>query len=172
MEWLNTNTHPSFTFDDFTNKIHIYNNDSERMITNGFIDAIQEILSRNIFQYSDNETRNFPIICFEQKPNYVYVYNTNADSLEPCWIELEREKLVYLMNQIHKVLTKCLLEWKKIQTSNNTFSDQKADTYNKTIVKLMDVNFNQDSTFNKMKGIIYGITKIDLKSMFEYEFEF
>ena len=172
MEWLNTNTHPAFTFDDFNDKIRVSNNETERMISNGFQDSIHEILSRNIFHYTDSETRNFPIICFEQKTNYIYVYNKNADSSEPLWMELEREKLVCLMNKIHKVLTKSLLDWKHTHTTNNTFSDQKADTYNKTLVKLMDVNFNQDSTFNKMKSIIYGITKIDLKSMIEYEFEF
>jgi len=172
IEWLNTNTSPSFTFDDLNDKILVSNNETERMITNGFLDAIHEILSRNILQISNNEPRNFPIICFEQKTNYIYVYNKTLESLEPCWVELERDKFVCLMNQIHKLLAKSLVEWKKTQTSNNAFSDQKADTYNKTIVKLMDVNFNQDSTFNKMKSIIYGLTKLDLKSLIEYEFEF
>jgi hypothetical protein len=69
------------------------------------------------------------------------------------------------------MLTKGLLEWKTTNIAKHMFSDQKADAYNKTIVKLMDVTFTSDSTFTKIKSIIYGITKIDLTSIIEYEFE-
>jgi len=172
MEWMNTNTHPTFTFEDFNNKIHISNTDIERMMSSGVLDTIHEILSRNIFQYTDNDSRSFPIICFEQKTNYIYVYTNKDDSLEsPYWMELERDKLICLMNRIHKMLTKGLLEWKTTNIAKHMFSDQKADAYNKTIVKLMDVTFTSDSTFTKIKSIIYGITKIDLTSIIEYEFE-
>jgi hypothetical protein len=172
IEWMNTNTHPTFTFEDFNDKIHISNTEIERMMSSGVLDTIHEILSRNIFQYTDNDNRSFPIICFEQKTNYIYVYTNKDDSLEsPCWMELERDKLICLMNRIHKMLTKGLLEWKTTNIAKHMFSDQKADAYNKTIVKLMDVTFTNDSTFTKIKSIIYGITKIDLTSIIEYEFE-
>jgi hypothetical protein len=175
IDWLNTNINPEFIFDDLFNKIEVSEEDIERLLMSNFMDIICEIVTNNLYQLSQN--KSLPVFCFDQKTNFIYVYSnkdkdsqSESDSL--CWIELEREKLISFMNKIHMKITKKLTEWKKTQETQGTFIDSKAEKYNKTIMKLMDVNFKQDSTFNKIKSIIYGSLKTDMKALIEYEFEF
>ena len=169
IEWLNTNINPEFIFDDLFNKIEVSEEDIERLLMTNFMDIICEIVTNNLYKLS--QSKSLPIFCFDQKTNFIYVYNIK-DSQTPCWFELEREKLISFMNKIHMKITKKLSEWKKTQESQGTFVDSKAEKYNKTIMKLMDINFKQDNTFNKIKSIIYGSLKTDMKALIEYEFEF
>jgi len=175
IEWLNSNINPEFIFDDLFNKIEVSEEDIERLLMSNFMDIICEIVTNNLYQLSQN--KSLPVFCFDQKTNYIYVYSnkdkdSQTESNSRCWIELEREKLISFMNKIHMKITKKLTEWKKTQEIEGTFVDSKAEKYNKTIMKLMDVNFKQDSTFNKIKSIIYGSLKTDMKALIEYEFEF
>jgi hypothetical protein len=172
IEWLNTNINPEFIFDDLFDNIEVSEEDIERLLMTNFMDIICEIVTNNLYKLS--QSKSLPIFCFDQKTNYIYVYNIQniPQSENPSWSPVEREKLISFMNKIHMKITKKLSEWKKTQEIDGTFVDSKAEKYNKTIIKLMDINFKQDNTFNKIKSIIYGSLKTDMKALVEYEFEF
>ena len=172
IEWLNTNINPEFIFDDLFDKIEVSEEDIERLLMTNFMDIICEIITNNLYKLS--QSKSLPIFCFDQKTNFIYVYNIQniPQSENPSWFPVEREKLISFMNKIHMKITKKLIEWKKTQEIDGTFVDSKAEKYNKTIMKLMDINFKQDNTFNKIKSIIYGSLKTDMKALVEYEFEF
>jgi hypothetical protein len=175
LEWLHSNMIPRFMFDDLSDKISILDTDIECLLTNGFIETFNEILVRNIFE--EREKQIIPIFCLDQKANTIYVYNIPiskniSSELEPCWMELERESLITFMNKLHKKIIKELIEWKKTLEKEKRFDDSKSELYNKTLMKIMNVNFKQDITINKFKSIIYGRMKTDMKALIEYEFEF
>ena len=46
------------------------------------------------------------------------------------------------------------------------------ETYNKSNIKLMGIDFKNESTLNKIKFSIYNKMKRDMKAHIEYEFEF
>ena len=175
LEWLHSNMIPRFMFDDLSDKISILDTDIECLLTHGFIETFNEILVRNIFE--EREKQIIPIFCLDQKANTIYVYSTPiskniSSELEPCWMELERESLITFMNKLHKKIIKELIEWKKTLEKEKRFDDSKSELYNKTLMKIMNVNFKQDITINKFKSIIYGRMKTDMKALIEYEFEF
>ena len=134
------------------------------------MDIICEIVTNSLYKLT--QSKSLPVFCFDQKTNYIYVYNIQTESETPSWFPVERENLISFMNKIHMKITKKLTEWKKTQETHGTFIDSKAEKYNKTVMKLMDINFKQDNTFNKFKSIIYGSLKTDMKALIEYEFEF
>jgi predicted HD phosphohydrolase len=61
-------------------------------------------------------------------------------------------------------------EWK---TRCGRVNDDSFDIMcDKTLIKIMGNEFNQDATFNKMRGVMYNKMKTDMKAIVEYEFEF
>ena len=175
IEWLNTNITPTCTFDELINKIIVTNDNIDSLLSSGFIAAFTEVISTNIFE--KKETHQFPVFCLDQKTNYIYIYTRQSNQENQLnnsnfWVEIEKETLVHFVNKIHMKITKCLTEWKKRLEEQNNFNDSNTDLYNKTLIKLMDLNFKNETVLNKMKGIIYTGMKTDIKNLIEYEFEF
>jgi hypothetical protein len=170
IEWLNANITPEFLFKNLIDKIVISDTDIDYLLVNGPIDVFSEIMSNCIFGL--REKQQFPLFCLDQKTNYIYIYDIQTQTDKPCWVELEKDVLVHFMNNILIKITKELNNWKKKLEIQNSFSDNKADVYNRTFIKLLDLNFRQESLFNKIRGIIYVKMKTDIKALIEYEFEF
>lgn len=180
MGWLNKNITPICIFDELINKIAVTNDNIDSLLSNGFIAAFTEVMSTNIFE--KKETHQFPVFCLDQKTNYIYIYTrqptqptqqnqlNNSDS--GFWVEIEKETLLHFVNKIHMKITKCLTEWKKRLEEQNNFNDNNIELYNKTLIKLMELNFKSETILNKIKGIIYTGMKTDINKLIEYEFEF
>ena len=69
-------------------------------------------------------------------------------------------------------ISKAFCEWKKKRTDKNRDDESFDILCDKTIVKIMGTEFNQDTTFGKMKTTMYNKMKSDMKALIEYEFEF
>lgn len=167
IEWLNNNKNLELTYDDLIDKIHITNENIEYLFKNTFNDTFVEIFSKLIHTYNDN----IPLKCFIQKQGHFYVFNKKENG-ELSWMELSREKLVYSLNKIHMKISKAMYEWKENNSQYIENSDTNALLYDKAYLKLMTVDFRQDSTLNKIKSILFSLLKVDFKHFVEYEFEF
>ena len=62
--------------------------------------------------------------------------------------------------------------WKQKRNEDINNNDILATSYDKTIIKLMSIDFKQESTINKIRSQIYQHMKTDMKALVEYEFEF
>lgn len=165
LEWLNANKHPLLIFDKLHETIIINDEDIIYLLNNSFNDTLNGIFNRNIYNVSENDS---PVVAFVQKSNIFYVYNkNNEDKLE--WQELNRDKLVKFLNKVHMKLIKYFNDWKKKQI-NETNNDSFATVCDKTLVKLMSVEFKQDSTLSKTRSSMYSRMKTDMKVLVEYEF--
>jgi hypothetical protein len=169
IEWLNTNINPEFIFDELINRLSLNDSDIDLLLTNGFNEAFCQFASRNIFE--KKEQLKFPLFCLDQKTNCIYVYNKQNSVGEPLWYELEKDKLIYFMNKIHMMIAKGLTDWKKNLEKEKRFNEGHMDLYNKTLIKVMDIDFKKESTLNKIKNIIYEAMKTDMKGLIEYDFE-
>jgi hypothetical protein len=172
LDWLNTssNLKPELIFDNLADSISILESDLNLLFNSNFYDMLNEIFSRNIYDKNEEEISLFSFI---QKTNTIYIYTKpDSQSLEICWIELSREKLVYFLNKVHFKVFKALVEWNKLNQSKINNSDQMTEMYNKASVKLMGIDFKHDSTFSKIKFSMYNKLKKDMKALIEYEFEF
>lgn len=166
LEWLNANITPELVFGNLAEKVIILDEDVEFMLNNTFNDTLNVIFSRNIYVIDE---QNNPIFAFSQKSNIFYIYDKTEDA--STWMELSREKLVRFMCIIQMKFSKAFCEWKK-KNQDILNTDKMAILCDKATVKLMSQEFKQESTLSKIRSIMYGKMKTDMKALVEYEFEF
>lgn len=177
IEWLNTNATSPVKFNELANTFVTTDKYIEDIIENNFMHAISTLFQDNLVDNYSNSTENTyckPIYCFVQKINTFYVIddtNTNTNT-QKQWKELDKTDLIRFFNIVHHKLTTCLREWKLKHEDKINNNDKWCEIYNKTIIKIMAINFKDDITFNKVRTILYNHLKIDLKNLIEYEFVF
>ena len=175
IEWLNENDKicPLYDFDSIIDKLNITQTAVDFLFSNSFYDTVNEILSiyyNNHNNNSNQENKTIPLFAFNQKANLIYVFNKNdAQSL---WKELSKDQLVDFLDKIQTKITRCLKEWKKINEDKVRNDNKYSELYSKTIIKIMDVKFNNETTVTRYKSLLYNKIKVDMKNLIEYEYEF
>lgn len=189
IDWLNSNKCPDYTFDKLINKMNVNQEDTNVIFDKNVIDIISILLSRELFE---NEImNNAPIYAAIQKNNYIYIYQNNnhnqsnilnqnniqnqiinQNDLKGFWCELSREILISFMNKFQNKMIKVLSDWKKNNQNNMNSSDKLCEQYNKSLMKIMAIDFKNEQTYNKIKSLFYNKLKTDMKAIIEYEFEF
>jgi hypothetical protein len=167
LEWLNANMTPNIVFDSMIDRIIINEEDLKILIDNQFNDTLNEVFTRTIYNF--NETEN-PIFAFVQKANVFYIYDIIDN--KKVWVELSRERLIKFLNKVHIKIMKSFYEWKKTKENEIKTNDSFAIMCDKTTVKLMSVEFKQDSILSKVRSMMFNKMKTDMKALIEYEFEF
>jgi len=165
IEWLNTNITPEIKFDNLIEKIIITQDDVKHLFENTFADTLNNIFSRNIYNLSEKE---YPIFAFVQKTNIFYIYQDK----DAGWMEADREKFIKFLNRVHMKLLRIFVEHKKSNTDKIRDDESYAILCDKTTVKMMNVDFRQETILGKIKGNMYSRMKTDMKVSVEYEFEF
>ena len=162
IEWLNSNIKPTIIFDNIIDTIIINEEDIKFLFDNSFNDLLNEIFSRTIYNYQKSE--DFPIFAFVQKPNLFYIYD-----LESGWIELSRERLIKFLNKVYMKIFKEFYEWKQTKKTIINSDDHLAIKCDKTLIKISDINFKQESILSKIKSMMYSKMKAaDLRSIYRY----
>jgi len=112
-----------------------------------------------------------PIVCFTEKNSVFYIYKEDATTTKQ-WTKMEPAEFIYLLRIIHSKLLNALCTWRDLNNEKIKHNDNFADIYNKTVIKLMGADFNQESTLSKIRTPLYNHLKGDLKNMVEYDYEF
>lgn len=177
IEWLNENDKikPSYTFNSIFDKLNITQTTVDFLFTNTFYDTVNEILS-NYYNNNNNtcnpENNAIPLFAFNQKANVIYVFNKNAVVEESSWKELSKDELADFLDKLQTKISKCLKAWKNINEDKVRNDNKYSELYSKTIIKIMDVKFNNETTITKYKSLLYNKIKVDMKNLIEYEYEF
>ena len=194
LEWLNTNLKPEFVFEVLIDKILVTEEDIDYLFKNTIYDTYNNIFSKNLYLFKKNEISS-PIFAFIQKTNKLYIYdlkkddfnnntnnnntnnnNTNNNNTNntsnPIWHEISKEVLIKFLYMVQNKISRQLFLWKQKRNTQIKIDDDLAIEYNKTIIKLMGIDFKQDITFHKLNSLIYKNMKTDIKEVLEYEFEF
>jgi hypothetical protein len=199
INWLNENNAPTNTFNKMVIKDsvkaalipslrdyisnQISQNHIEHLIRTNLVETIQMILENN-----EAINNSSPIYCFEQKPNVFYIYIFTESSIVDggggsststsselnvsfSWVQMSKEELVSLLNFIHSKLLRELVAWKKQHEYAIKHEDKMSNLYNKTMIKLMDIDLSSDGVLAKIRTSLFTYLKKDLKNMIEYEFE-
>ena len=153
VDWLNKNNKPSLcTFERLADHVRIEISDVEHLMQHPFYDTMAFILSRCL--YSDAaSSSSLPLFASVCKSNKLYAYFDTLD-----WSELSRDKLVRFLNIVHKKISRAMLDWKREHRDEIGGSDHIATVFDKGLLKLMSINFNNDVTFNKMNLMLYSST--------------
>ena len=167
-EWLNSNVMPTCTFDKLYEIIEICDEDINYLLQNTFYETLNQIFLRNIYNIGENE---YPIYAFIQKANTFYIYDNGVGNGNE-WQEISREKLFKFLNKVHLKICKYFNDWKKTRNEEFKNNDCLSITYNKALVKIMGIDFKQESALSRVRSNMYSKMKVDMKAMIEYEFEF
>lgn len=167
IEWLNDNITPNIVFDSIIDKIIVNEDDIQYLLINSFNDVLNEVFSRTIFHFNESEN---PMFAFVQKINTFYIYDS-VDG-KNMWIEMTREKLVRFLTKVHIKILKAFCEFKKEHEQDIRSNDNYSIKCDKAIVKIMSMEFNQESILSKVRSMMFAKMKTDMKSLIEYEFEF
>ena len=179
IEWLNENDKitPSYNFDSIIDKLNITQTEVDYLFTNSFYDTVNEILS-NFYNNCNTENNVIPLFAFNQKTNLIYVFSKNeileqSSSLEQSsWKEISKDQLVDFLDKIQTKISRCLKAWKNINEDKVRNDNKYSELYSKTIIKIMDVKFNNETTITRYKSLLYNKIKVDMKNLIEYEYEF
>lgn len=182
INWLNENNIPTNTFkhlkETFCNQIsqqHI-----EYLIQTNLITTIQ-----NIFENNELLSVSSPIFCLEQKHNTFYIFKEQEKEKEQesnkaeneisisitCWDIMTKVEFISLLNFIHSKLLREIIVWKKNNEYAIANEDKMSNLYNKTMIKLMEIDLANDNILCKIKTALFTYLKKDLKNLIEYEFE-
>ena len=168
IEWLNLNMKPDIKFDNLTEKILINHDDINYLFENSFIETLNNLFSKSIYnQINDSELVN-PIFAFVQKTNIFYIY----ENREEGWMELSKEKLIKFLNKVHMKLFRIFSEYKRLHSDRLRNDESFSVLCDKTSVKMMNIDFRQETVLGKIRSIMYSKMKTDMKALVEYEFEF
>jgi uncharacterized protein YeeX (DUF496 family) len=167
LEWLNTNVTPNITFDSIMDKIIVLEEDVSYLLHNSFYDTMNEVFSRNIYNF--NETEN-PIFAFVQKQYVFYIYDIVDD--KKVWIELTKERFVKFLNKVHMKIFKAFCDWKQTKKDEIRTNDAFSIMCDKTSIKILNVEFKQEPCLAKARTAMYTRMKTDMKALVEYDFEF
>ena len=169
LEWLNSNVTPSLVFENLIEQIKIIDSDIEFLLENNFLDTINVVLSRVLYLEREGDLENnfIPLFAFVQKTNIFYAFVEGGG-----WMELPKDKLCLFLMRVQMKISKTFHEWKKQRVTRIRDDESFAILCDKTLIKIMGNEFKQDSTFGKMRTVMYNKMKTDMKAMVEYEFEF
>lgn len=167
VDYLNSNIKPQIRFENLTERIIITQDDIVYLFDHSFLETLNHIFSRNIYNLSENP-EEYPIFAFVQKTNIFYIYENEENK----WMELNRERLIRFLDKVYMKLHRVYMEYKKINAEKIRDDEKFSLLCDKTSVKMSGADFRQDSILGKIKTTMYTRMKTDMKGLVEYEFEF
>jgi len=167
IQWLNnsSSTKPYSSFTEWFQNLTINEETIDILKENTMYQTILTIFSKNLPEDADN-----PVCSFCQKVGTIYIYEIVDETA--TWKLLSRDQLTKGLNRLHLKILNELLAWKEKNEEKMENDDRLAEKYNKTMMKLMGLNFTQDHVYNKIKGDLFSCVKKDIKNILEYEVEF
>lgn len=161
IEWLNVNYSQALPFQSWVKTIQVQEKHIELLIEENIIQTINTIIRDNL-----QPEKGKPLAAFSQKANILYMFDESNK-----WKTFVSEDYVFLIKQIHSRILRELCEWRNKKAKEISENEKMGDLYNKTVIKLMGLNFNQDSVaLSKIHTTLYNSLKIDLKQTMELEF--
>ena len=167
--WLNANVNPSIGFLGWVHSVLIVKSEHfEDLMENTIFHTIQKIFEENLSEKTDLV---YPIRCFSQKTGVFYVCDKKEDG-ETEWRQLVLNDMILILKKIQNGIIKELTNW-KIENQYKFDDNVKiAILFNKAVIKVMNISFNQDNNLSRIKNELYNYLKTDLKSIVEFDFEF
>lgn len=161
IEWLNENHSQSMPFQSWMKTIQVQEKHVELLMEENIVQTINSILRDNL-----QIEKGKPFAAFSQKTNILYAFDESNQ-----WITFSSEKYILLIKQIHSRILRELCDWRNKNAKEIAESEKMSELYNKTVIKLMGLNFNQDSAaLSKIHAALYSSLKVELKQTIELEF--
>uniref|UniRef100_A0A6C0BBC8 C2H2-type domain-containing protein n=1 Tax=viral metagenome TaxID=1070528 RepID=A0A6C0BBC8_9ZZZZ len=161
IEWLETNHPQSLPFQIWMKTIQVQEKHIDLLMAETIVQTITCILRDNL-----QPEKGKPFAAFSQKANTIYIFDESQQ-----WQTFFSENYLLLIKQIHSRILRELCEWRNKHLKEIAENEKISEIYNKTVMKLMGLNFNQDSTaLSKIRTNLYQYVKIEIKQTVELDF--
>jgi hypothetical protein len=170
VQWLDTNLKPSSSYQEWQNTFIANDAHIKILIEQTVLHTISAMTTFTLENVQKNVSGYIhPVYCFTDKVNVFYLYDTQKQS----WRKMTDQEEINLFKKMHSKILYGLCEWHKQNLDKIKQSDAMAITYNKTMSKLMSVNFAGNSTFiGKCKGVLFHELKQETRSVVSCEYEY
>lgn len=163
IDWLNTNHPQSISFQTWIKSMNVTELHVKILMEENIVQTMNTILRNNL-----QPEKGKPFASFSQKANQIYTFSEDSNE----WRLLTQDDYIILIKQIHSRILRELCEWRNKNAKDIAENEKMSELYNKTVIKLMGLNFNPDaSALVKIRSNLYNSLKIDLKQTVELEFE-
>ena len=167
--WLNAHIVPTIGFREWVNTLFVVLPEHfEHLMENTLFQNIQKVFEYNLLKKDDFV---YPLRCFSEKQGVLYICEKKEDG-SPEWKQMEFADTILLFKIFQGRMIKELTKWKLENQSKFDDNTRICDSFNKAVIKLMNLSFTQDASFSRIKNGLYNYLKADLKMLIEYEYEF
>ena len=156
IKWLDENVKPLHDWKNMISNLTVSEDFTDKMFRDKIIDVFSKAANSVIH-------KNESPIAFIKKDLYCY------DGSK--WQVIAKNELIMLCNKIHTGLVNQLHTWRQENMNAMEKSDALSIKYNKTFMKLLNINFMETATWNKAYSIVTECVKFDIKSIIEYVIE-
>ena len=152
-KWLLENVFPDYEIKDVRNKMLVQENHVEQLFCNKVLDVLQYVLKENL------EKGKSPLAFIKGK---LYSYTKSTG-----WSLAATQDLVGIFNKILQFLLEGLCKWRQGNLEELDTNDALNIKYNKTLGKLLEVNFMNDNTISRAKSCISNVVEYEVKNIVE-----
>jgi len=141
LKWLENSQKPEQTFQDWIKTLKVTQEDIQTLINESVVQTIKTILEKNI---EKKEARKYPIQCFMNNKQLYFIYDSRGDA-PPEWQKMDIEIFGKIVKELQIKILHELMNWKMENVDKMSENDSLSINYNKTLIKLMNLNLNYDS---------------------------
>lgn len=167
--WLNSNIVPTIGFLEWVNTMFVVEPEHfEYLMESNLFQTIQQV-----FEYNLSKKDDFicPVRCFVEKKGIFYICENNHDGTVE-WKQLELSEMILILKIFQNRMIKEITKWKLTNQYNFDDNTKMSNSFNRAIIKLMNLTFTQDANLTRIKNGLYNYLKTNLKYIIESEFEF
>lgn len=161
-DWLEKSYKPSSNLNDWVNNFKFNNSHLNLVLKYNYIEGMTLIFQK---LFPIEESKDFPIKCFDQKNNIFFKYENDK------WTCLQPKEFDNIVFKIQKALIKMLKDW-ELKNKHIVNDERKNEIYFQNIKKVMGGNLEELTTRRRLVNGIYEYLKFNLKEIVEYDFVF
>ena len=166
LDWLNSNkSNINLTTFDWIESIEVTHCDIQTLFNSSISELICNLFNKHI-EYTQFHNQTVPLFNCSDKSKSLYIYELNEiegqDSLNE-WKPINSDDFMKIIKSLHKKITIGMRDWYN-RNKNDILNNEKIeDIYNKTLLKIMDVELQPGSRFiTKIKSDLCNLIKSEL----------
>ena len=159
VDWLREQSVPNITWDVWVENLLFTQGNLENVFQKDIVCAIYLCIRDD---YEKKEDNNIPMRAFEQKPNSLFIYNSDG------WVEINAKDIDNSICKIHKKCMQEFLRWQEHAESEMTTQDfTRVFTENIRKINNKTTSYISKKIFQKLQDEY----KINIKSLINIEIE-
>jgi len=152
-KWLTEHVNPTTYIEDIRPMLIVTEKHVDMLFNEKVMDVMQRVLETSIIK------KDAPLAHIKGR---LYSYHKSKE-----WSHMTNQQVVCILNQIHQQLIQGLADWRKSNQNELNVNDTLVIKYNKTLGKLLELNFTIDNAIHRGKTCISNVVDYEVKNIIE-----